>query len=73
MFNAKKFKAAMVERDYTQKSLARALGVTEKTIFRKMQSGDWRLFEMCKIIALFNLDAALVDSIFFENALKFNE
>lgn len=53
----------MAEKGYTQKRLAKELGVTQKTLSNKLQSGIFRSDEMNKMILI--LDIQNPTEIFF--------
>ena len=58
-------KAEMVKNGYTQQSLAKELGISSRTFYNKLKSGDFGCKEIDIMIPLLNLkDPA---SIFFTN------
>lgn len=63
MFNVNEFKAAMVRKGYTQKSLAAKIGISEPSINRKIKNGTFGLDEAQKIIDV--LDIENPEKIFF--------
>lgn len=64
MFNAKKLRVAMVENDYNQTLLAKALDMDARTMCRRMKYGDFKISEVEQIRQLLNLDIHAVAGIF---------
>lgn len=63
--DAKTLKAEMVKNGYTQQSLAKELGISPRTFYNKLKSGDFGCKEIDIMIPLLKLkDPA---SIFFTN------
>ena len=55
MFDAKALKAEMVRNGYTQKSLSEALGMSTRTFYSRLKTGDFGTVEISKMIKLLNL------------------
>lgn len=67
MVKIKKIKALMVENDYNQSLLAKALNITEKTMSRRFKMGDFTLEEVSKIRDLLKIDNDTLLKIFLDN------
>jgi DNA-binding XRE family transcriptional regulator len=68
--NTRKLKSVRVEKNHTQKSLARAVGMSEKTYNRKeLGIIDFTRSEMLNISNILGLNIEMVNEIFFENKL----
>lgn len=67
--NKRAFRAVMVLHGDTQKAVAEALGVTQKTIADKINgSSDFKQSEIRALIDRYGLTPAQVDNIFFGDA-----
>lgn len=67
MVKIKKLKALMVENDYTQSLLAKALNITEKTMSRRFKLCDFTLEEVLKIRDLLKIDSDTFSKIFLDS------
>lgn len=56
MVNVRLLKAYMVKAGYTQKSLAKELGITEQTLTRKLKKRVFGTDEAAKIVSLLEID-----------------
>ena len=65
MVDTRKLKSKMVEKGLTQKEVAFQIGISDKTLSRKMKTGVFGSDEMCRLIKL--LDIANPSEIFFAN------
>ena len=63
MLDVLEFKAAMVKKGYTQKSLAQELGISEKTFGERLKSQRFSTEEIEKLIPLLEIEEPM--SIFF--------
>ena len=63
MLDVLEFKAAMVKKGYTQKSLAHELGISEKTFGERLKSQRFSTEEIEKLIPLLGIEEPM--SIFF--------
>lgn len=69
--NAHKLKVLMVDRGYNQASMARALGMTPRTINMYMTNkGTPSYSTMRKLYELLNMNPHLAGEIFFDDALR---
>ena len=50
-----KLRGIIAERNMSQRQVAKAIGITEKTFYNKMQSGKFDSDEMEKMIILLNI------------------
>ena len=55
MLNVNALKAEMVKNNYTQASLAEALGMSPRTFYNRLQTGDFGAIEIKKMIDLMNI------------------
>ena len=67
MLNVLEFKAAMVRKGYTQKMLAKQLGVTEKTISERIKNKRFGTEEIEKLIPLLDITDPM--TIFFADTV----
>ncbi|MBO4978805.1 MAG: helix-turn-helix domain-containing protein [Clostridia bacterium] len=65
MLNKNALRAEMVRHGLTQKQVAKAIGVSEKTFFLRMKSGVFGTDEVAKLIELLEIKDPM--SIFFAN------
>lgn len=65
--NMNDFRAEVARNGYTQRALAKAIGMAECTLSRKMQHGDFTLKEADKMISLLKLKNPA--AIFFDNSV----
>ena len=67
--NAKLFRSVMVLHDDTNASLAKYLGITEQSVCNKINENgtEFKQSEIRRIKERYNLDADMVDRIFFAN------
>lgn len=65
--NTKLFKSVMVLHDDTNASLAKFLGISEQSVCNKINENgtEFKQGEIAKIKIRYNLDADMVDRIFF--------
>lgn len=63
MLNVLEFKAAMVRKGYTQKSLAAKLGISEKTFYSRMKNKRFGTEEIEQLIPVLGITNPM--SIFF--------
>ena len=65
--NTKLFKSIMVLHDDTNASLAKFLGISEQSVCNKINENgtEFKQGEIAKIKERYNLDAEMVDRIFF--------
>ena len=56
MVNVRLLRAYMVKAGYTQKSLAKELGITEQTLTRKLKKRVFGTDEAAKIVSLLEID-----------------
>ena len=65
--NTKLFKSVMVLHDDTNASLAKFLGISEQSVCNKVNENgtEFKQGEIAKIKVRYNLDADMVDRIFF--------
>lgn len=63
MINADKLRGLIVEKGYSQRRVAQAIGMTEKTFYNKMHTGTFGLDEAERMISL--LDIKNPQEIFF--------
>ena len=63
MLDVKALKAEMVRNGYTQESLAKAIGMTSRTFYNRLKSGDFGCNEIQSIMVLLHIDNPT--SIFF--------
>lgn len=70
--NSKLFKAFMVMFGDTNASLAEYLGITEQSVCNKANENgtEFKLGEITKIKVRWNLDATMVDQIFFDQGVS---
>lgn len=55
MLNVPEFKAAMVRKGYTQKALAKILGISEKTFYDRMKNKRFGSDEIEKLIKVLEI------------------
>ncbi|MTI67439.1 MAG: helix-turn-helix transcriptional regulator [Firmicutes bacterium] len=68
--NLKKLKSIRIEKDYTQKDLAKYIGMSSKTYNRKeLGIVEFNRKEIQEIAKVLNLSIQMVNKIFFENDL----
>ena len=66
MVNVAKLKGKIVERDITQEELAKNIGITKSTFYRKMkQNGNFSIKEVNLIVSSLNLTKDEAINIFF--------
>lgn len=67
--NAKLFRSVMVLHDDTNASLAKFLGISEQSVCNKINENgtEFKQGEIAKIKIRYNLDADMIDRIFFAN------
>jgi hypothetical protein len=67
--NAKLFRSVMVLNDDTNASLAKFLGITEQSVSNKINENgtEFKQSEIARIKVRYNLDADMIDRIFFAN------
>lgn len=70
--NAKLFRSLMVLHDDTNASLAKFLGVSEQSVCNKINENgtEFKQGEIAKIKGRYNLDADMLDRIFFANSVS---
>lgn len=51
-----KLRGIIAERGYSQKDVARRLGMTDKTFYRKMRNGVFRTDEATKMVEFLHID-----------------
>lgn len=56
MFSAKELKAQIVRQGYTQERLAKDIGISQKTLYLKMKSGNFLTEEVSKIMEVLNIE-----------------
>ncbi len=56
MVDTNKIKGKMVEKGYTQKSLAKKLNLHYMTVFAKLRDGNWSLKEVKQLMELLDLE-----------------
>lgn len=67
MLNVLEFKAAMVRKGYTQKDLAKALDLSEKTFGERLKRKTFGGDEIEKLISILDITDPM--SIFFDNTV----
>ena len=67
MLDVNAFKAEMARNGYTQNSLAEALGMSPRTFYNRVKTGDFGALEIKTMIKLLNLKAPTAMAIFFAN------
>jgi len=65
MVNVRLLRAYMVKAGYTQKSLAKELGITEQTLTRKLKRRVFGTDEAAKIVSLLEIDNP--EAVFFSD------
>ncbi len=55
MFAENEFKAELVRKGYTQKALAKEIGMTPKTLYLKMKSGKFGTDEVNRIMEVLDI------------------
>lgn len=65
MLNVNALKAEMVKNGYTQSSLAEALGMSPRTFYNRLKTGDFGAVEIKQMIDILHLEEPI--SIFFGN------
>ena len=63
MLNVNLLKAEMVKNGYTQYSLAEALGMSQRTFYSRLKTGDFGALEIGRMINLLHLESPM--DIFF--------
>lgn len=67
MYNEKKLRIAMIEKDYTVAKLAEAIGVAESTLYRKIRGdSEFTLSEMLAVCRVLGINGK---GIFFDSEL----
>lgn len=56
MVDTNKLRGKMVEKGYTQKSLAKKLDLHYMTVFAKLRDGNWTLKEVERLMELLDLE-----------------
>lgn len=56
MINAPKLKGLIAERGYSQQDVASYIGITGKTFYAKMKTGNFYLSEIDKIVEMLGID-----------------
>ena len=56
MINTSKLKGLIVERGYTQQDVASYIGITAKTFYAKMKTGNFYLTELDKIVEMLDIE-----------------
>lgn len=70
MVNVAKLKGKIVERDITQEELAKNIGITKSTFYRKMkQNGNFSIKEVNLIVSSLNLTKDEAINIFFADTV----
>lgn len=65
MFNELEFRATMIRNGFTQKALAGALGISERTLSRKIRNnGSFKYTEIVKLVELLRIEDP--ENIFFD-------
>lgn len=68
MYNKKKLRIAMIEKDYTVSKLAEAIGVSESALYRKIRGdSEFTLSEMLEICRVLDTKGK---GIFFDSELE---
>lgn len=67
MLNVPEFRAAMVRKGHTQKSLAKILGMSEKTFYERMKNKVFGSDEIEKLIEVLEISDPM--PIFFSNVV----
>lgn len=65
MFSAPEFKAQLARKEYTQKRLAKEIGMTPKTLYLKIKSGKFGTDEVEQIMKVLEIDNPI--PIFFQD------
>ncbi len=66
MFSKNLFKAAIIRTGLSSKELAQKIGISERTLYRKMSGdSDFTRIEIIEIRNLLNLSSAELEEIFF--------
>lgn len=66
MFSKNLFKAAIMRAGLSSKELAQKIGISERTLYRKMSGdSDFTRIEIIEIRNLLNLSSAELEEIFF--------
>lgn len=68
MINVNEIRAQMVRKGYTQKTLAKALGIAERTLQNKMKKAVFNSDEMYSMVRL--LDIKEPEHIFFASSVN---
>lgn len=68
MYNKKKLRIAMIEKDYTVAKLAEAIGVSESALYRKIR-GDSE-FTLSEMLAICRVLDTKWKGIFFDSELE---
>lgn len=56
MINMPEFRAAMARKNYTQKSLAKELGISEQTFRRRLNKGVFGTDEVLRMVDLLDIN-----------------
>lgn len=56
MVDCIKIKALMVEHNLTGKEVAKRMGLSDKTLYRKLNSGIFNTVEMNKLVEILDID-----------------
>lgn len=70
MVNINKLKAVIVEKGMTQVSVAKAIGMSNRAWFCRMQNGKFDADEMLSIINAIGIDKEMAMDIFFADDVK---
>ena len=65
MVDTKKLKGLIVEKGYNQRKIAKEIGISETTMYKKMQIGIFGSDEMCAISDILGMSDAQRLAIFF--------
>lgn len=71
MLNVPEFKAAMVRKGFTQKSLSKILGISEKTICERLKQKRFGTEEIEKLIPLLEINDPM--AIFFDGIVTLKD
>ena len=57
MFNEMEFRSAMVRQGFTEKTLAAAIGLSERTLSKRIKNSDtFKVTEVCKLVEVLKID-----------------
>lgn len=71
MLNVLEFKAAMVRKGFTQKSIAQHLGISEKTLCSRIKNKRFGTNEIEQLIPLLDIDNPM--QIFFDGIVTYKD